>query len=83
MDKIREPASSAVDKIGFGDKYRDKPSDTVTVIGDSHVRGIIHHLKRDSNLFGGNSYSGDRIEDIEGRIKNVGDQYTSGSYGWE
>jgi len=60
--------------ISFSEKYRDKKSDTVLVVGDSLVRGVGAHLERDSQMYSSLSLGGARIETVEAEITRMGEK---------
>jgi lysophospholipase L1-like esterase len=73
-----EPRDKKVRFVSFSEKFKDKPKDTVLVLGDSMVRGMGSCLERDSGGEGGMyrklSYGGARIEDIDSKLGVIGDK---------
>ena len=76
--QMREPRDKKVRFVSFSEKFKDKPKDTVLVLGDSMVRGMGSCMERDSGGEGGMyrklSYGGARIEDIDSKLGVIGDK---------
>ena len=63
--------------ISFGEKCKEFKSNSVIIVGDSIARNVGDCLERDSNMFSKLSMSGARIEDVEDKLKNLGDMTNS------
>jgi lysophospholipase L1-like esterase len=60
--------------VGFAEKFKNKPKDTVLVVGSSMVRGVGGCLERDSDMYTKVDYSGARIENIQERLGEIGEK---------
>jgi hypothetical protein len=61
-------------KVSFSEKFKSRGKETVLLVGDSMTRGIGSCLEKDSNLFSYETSSGAKIEDIENKLKHLGNK---------
>ena len=66
----------------FGKWCEDKPEGTILLVGDSMVRGVGRHLERDNVMFSKLDFAGAKIEDVEKKIRIVGDRGDSHLVVW-
>jgi hypothetical protein len=59
--------------VSFADKWKDMKEGTVLLVGDSMVRGVGTHLKKDNKMFDTLDFGGARIEDIAEKFKTIGE----------
>jgi len=60
--------------VGFAEKFKNKPKDTVLVVGSSMARGVGSCLERDSNLCTKMDYGGAWIEGIQQKLAEIGEK---------
>jgi hypothetical protein len=58
----------------FREYCKDRPRDTLIVLGSSMARGVGSCLERQTSMCTTMSYGGSKIQDIEQRLKNLGDK---------
>ena len=58
----------------FADKCKNFKEGTVTIVGDSMVRGVGKHLKADNKMFSNWAFGGAKIEDIGEKLQLMGDK---------
>src|ERR1051325_8568715 len=66
--------SQSSSRTSFAEKYKDKPSDTIVLVGDSLARGVGARLEQQSNMVSTISVSGGHIEDITKELCKLGDK---------
>lgn len=58
-------------KVSFAEKFKDRPNDTVLVIGDSLARAAGKKLEANSNMFTSRSIGGAKISDIASEVEKL------------
>lgn len=79
VGKTRKNIDTAVNdkkvrKQSFAEKFKDRASDTVVIIGDSLVRGVGAKLEQQSNMYTAASRGGARIENVTEEISQMKDK---------
>src|SRR6267154_778904 len=60
-------------KLSHAEKFKDKPKDTIVIIGDSLTRGVGAKLEYQSNMVSTICVPGTRIDDIAGEVSKLSD----------
>ena len=72
--KERKLSQSSSRTQSFAEKYKDKPSDTIVLVGDSLARGVGAKLEQQSNMVSTISVSGAHIDDITKELCKLRDK---------
>jgi hypothetical protein len=76
----KKKAANAIPMLSedsFGRWSQGKADSTIVLVGDSMVRGVGRHLERDNEMFTALDFGGAKIEDVEKKMRIVGDKEES------